>query len=107
MEFIIMYLWSMLGTAVIALGNNCEPNGVFLPLWAKVLLLLPLKSGRKAPMYLVIIRAIIQVVSIVCLALILTESYDSQTVRKIYGGVLVSGAILATAICRYCVDRHG
>lgn len=105
MEFVLVYIWTMFCTSVIALyGGNDFLNGIYVYDWLKVILILPVKKGRKIPIYIIVVHGIIQFLTILCFIL-LAFHIDRSYVFRIYGILLFYGCILCVLILRKLYDE--
>lgn len=93
MVHIFTYIWTMISTSIIALydGSECY-DGMYLPGWLKIILVLPVRKEKRIPKYIVVVHGIIQIFTVLWLALLLFYN-GSINVSRIYGLFLFLGCV--------------
>lgn len=100
MEFLIIYIYTMLITTVISLYNDAKQKRCKkFSFWVKIILLVPVKWNKEIPVYLAIIHGIIQIISILCIICLNNNVISRQLCQELYGGCMVGLIVVLTIIC--------
>ncbi len=71
MVHIFTYIWTMISTSIIALYDGSEYyDGMYLPGWLKIILVLPVRKEKRIPKYIVVVHGIIQIFTVLWLAIL-------------------------------------
>lgn len=107
MEILLIYLYTMIVTTIIALYDGQNQIGcIYVSKFIKIILFLPVKKNKKAPIYLIVIHCIIQVITIICLRYIYVYGAEKYTyIQRLYGSILVGGCMLITIIMKRLMKK--
>ncbi|MBD5541351.1 MAG: hypothetical protein HDR00_09225 [Lachnospiraceae bacterium] len=98
MEFAIIYFWVLILTTIIGLNNSDKAKKVRISLFIKICLLL-FPSKGEVPIYFLIIRAFVQLLTIVCFIIVIGNyNINSQELQKIYGFIMIGIVIPITIL---------
>ncbi|TCU53574.1 hypothetical protein EDD61_1289 [Longicatena caecimuris] len=100
MEIAIIYIWTMLLTGVIGLGTKPK-GGIFISKYMKWILLIPVRKGTVIPRYIIIIRALMQLATIICIIYLAIKSttVEYRDIQKMYGMFMGGVCPLLTVVC--------
>lgn len=90
MELIIVYVWTWAVITAIPLvrRDGGGTNGKFLPKWAKVILLIPVRKGTMVPQYCIATHALLQMTAVCgCVRLILSAGEEYKLVWNVFSGI--------------------
>lgn len=100
MEFLIIYIYTMLITTVISLYNNeKQKRRKKFSFWVKIILIIPAKGNEPIPVYLIIIHGVIQIMSFLCIVCLNNNVISKQLCQELYGGCMVGLIVILTIIC--------
>jgi len=95
-EFIALYVWSIVATLGISLHNIEKQYGCIYisKLVNYILILTPLKE-KKVPIYEIVVHVFIQLISITFLIVILCTDIEQYAWQKVYGIVINMSILIA------------
>lgn len=99
MEIAIIYIWTMLLTGVIGLGTKPK-GGIFISKYMKWILLIPVRKGTVIPRYIIIIRVLMQLATIICIIYLAIKSttVEYRDIQKMYG-MFMGGSVPIANSC--------
>lgn len=99
MEFVIIYVYTIISTTVIGLrDSNRQKSKISISKWKKIVLLV-WTSKREIPIYFLIVRIFIQLFTISCFAIVCIErGANYQEIQSIYGTVMIGIVIPVTIL---------
>lgn len=99
MELIILYAYTIVATSVIGLTHSEKYKiQVKVPQWIRIFLIL-WTSKEKIPLYLLLSRIVVQVISIVCFFLAYISSPEVyKQIQITYGEIMIGAVLPITAL---------
>ncbi|MDD3361689.1 MAG: hypothetical protein PHW34_08460 [Hespellia sp.] len=106
MEIVIIYIWTMLVTSAIGIMGKYK-GSIFVPMYIKILLFLPIRKGEKVAIYLIIIHTVMQLLTITCIICLNFDlvMMNYSEIQTLYGLAMGGVSIMATILCSWVFKK--